>query len=143
MMNKVINKVSNYFEMIEKSTKLMDKANQGMEMGPKKYYFEKLQEYTEALFNKFAPFKEGDRIEISSEINTDNGWWHSAHFLKIGEKGVVIEVDYMRNAFYADVIFDNESWIRSTGPEKGKIIPVEFKDRHTFAICESKIRKVE
>lgn len=144
-MNNTINKITNYFEMVEKANELMDKANRGISGGPKKYYFEKMQVYVEALFNKYAPFKEGDRFEISSEINIgpDSGWRHSAHFLKIGEQGVVMEVDYRDDAFCADVIFDNESWISLTGQDKDKIHPVEFKDRHTFCMWESKIRKID
>ena len=143
MKNKVINKISTYFDLVEQSTELMGKANDTLSMGPKKYYFEKIKVYSEALFDKFAPFKEGNRVEISAEIDTDNGWRSSSHFLKEGEQGLVTEVDYVGNYFFANVVFDNESWITSHGPDKGKVNPVEWEDRHSFCMREDKITLIK
>jgi len=143
MSNKVADKISNYFEMVEKSNQLMGKANDILSGGPKSFYFERLREYAEALFEKYAPFKEGDRVEISAEIDTDNGWFHHSHFLKEGEQGLVMEVDYYKNKFFVTVVFDNTSWISSTGPDKGKINPIPFKERGGFCIGEDKLTLIK
>lgn len=113
--------------------------------GPASYYWETLQGYVHALFDKYAPFKADDRVELTGTPDTNNHWGVCRHFLIPGSRGVVHEVDYrsrreadgqISGHFVADVEFDNETWIDAAGKEQ----PVDYK--HTFRLGEELLRKV-
>lgn len=123
----------------------LEKINEGiriLQCGPLSYYIERAQEYQEALFNKFAPFKIGDRVRLikTPEINENRfpGWLSSKHFLIEGAVGTVESVDYRDETFCADVVFDNESWIDSNGTRH----PIEENGKHTFLFSEKLLVKI-
>lgn len=126
----------------ENLTKGLELIKQGLGIlqgGPLNYYLEKAFEYQEALFDRFAPFKAGDRVALVEAFKTDDerhGWYGCQHFLVKGAEAVVESVDYKDGRFIADVVFDNESWI----DDKGKVRLVEQK--HTFAFGESRLKRI-
>ncbi len=110
-----------------------DEANLILSSGPSSHYYKKINGYVTALFGKFAPFKEGDTVKIIKAPNTNNGWSRCKHFLVKGAQGTVLAVDYYDDAFCADVVWDNETWIDQKGVER----PVDSK--HTFKMWEGQI----
>lgn len=114
-----------------------DEANKTLSGGPASYYYEKLDDYVTALFTRFAPFHEGEKVIIKKAPPCNNGWAHCKHFLIVGAIGTVKEVDYRDNQFIAAVEWDNETWIDSMNIER----PVE--SRHTFLMWESQIKALD
>lgn len=111
--------------------------------GPASFYFERVKGYVNGLFNRFAPFKVGDRVKLVDDIpmTDDNpGWHHCAHFLKKGEMAVVKDVDYVDDykggRFVAECIFDNETY----KDDEGNLHPTS---KHLFSISEKWLEKVE
>jgi hypothetical protein len=113
----------------------IEAGHKALSSGPASYYFEKLEGYIEALFTKYAPFQEGDRVVLTGTPDTNNNWHPSRHFLIPGAVGTAIAVDYYRGSFHADVVFDDESWI----DDKGIVHPAENK--HTYTIREALLAK--
>ena len=73
---------------------------------------------------KFLPFHKGDRIALSKNHPCQGNWEYSKHFLVKGAEGVIRSIGfYDDRGFYADVVFDKESWI----DDKGKVQPVSRK----------------
>lgn len=108
---------------------------QELESGGGDYYLRQLGMYARALFDRFAPFKVGDRVRLrkTPEINVHDswGWMGSKHFLVEGREGVVREVDYHvdRNGnegFFAMVEWDNQTWIDHHGKEQAVVRPGLF-----------------
>ena len=135
-MSKAIEKIKTAFELWNKGKESFDEAGRVLSSGPSAYYFGKIEEYVNALFDRFAPFKKGDRVEIIKAPNTDNSWNHCRHFLIKGAIGTVEDVDYRDNLFVADVVWDIETWIS----EDGDVKPV--KQKHTFLMSENQIAKI-
>lgn len=94
--------------------KLIEQAVGKFSQGPLSYYIEKMNCYTDALFNRFAPFKVGDKVRLTTtpEITETKswGWMGAEHFLVKGAQGMVKDVDYHNNWFFANVEFDDETW---------------------------------
>jgi len=101
--------------------------------GPASYYFDKFDEYITALFDRFAPFKTGDRVVLTVAPRCEGNWLSSAHFLIPGSAGEVESVDYRNGHFVAEVVFDRETWIDAAGVEW----PVSMK--HTYSIYEEEL----
>ena len=115
----------------------LEKAARALSGGPSSYYFAKIEEYVNALFGKYAPFKVGDRVRLTAAPDTDNDWRSCAHFLVPGALATVNGVDYSKSRFVADVIFDNESWIDREG------VVHLAENFHTFRIGEEIMEKVK
>lgn len=119
--------------------------------GDRQWHFKKMAGYTKALFERFAPFKAGDRVHLAKtpDINPETswGWMGSKHFLVKGAKGKVTSVDFDADTkkFTALVMFDDESWVPDNdygpGKRKGVPVPIEEKDRHVYYFSEDWICK--
>jgi hypothetical protein len=129
-------KVQKAFKVFSEGFQQLKEAERVLSKGPASYYFEKIEGYIDALFNKFAPFKEGDRVEIHKTLNFGSGWEGSKHFLAKGCQGTVRDVDYIKGAFRADVEMDNQTWIDSQGVKN------PIKKPYTFCLFETKIKLV-
>jgi len=140
-MSNPTDKIKKYFAMQKEAFAKHKEAEAVLSGGPASYYFDKVAEYSEALFERFAPFEIGDKVKIYKEIDIDNasGWNSCRHFLIVDAIGEVMDVDYRGGKFTADVMFDDESWINS---HTKKVTPVEGKDRHTFCLSERFVKKV-
>lgn len=90
-----------------------------------------------SMFDRFCPFKEGDKVELVKNIPMDkeSGWYSNRHFMIWGAKATVLERGYHDGMFTFGVMFDNETRIDLNGNEQ----PVEHK--HIFHISESYFRK--
>lgn len=137
-MSESLSHIKRAFEHWRAAFEETEKAHKELSGGPAYYYFEKVEGYVNALFGKYAPLHEGDRVELirAPEIGAESRWQYSKHFLVPGNPGIVRTVDYYDNQFYADVIFDRESWIDKDGIER----PAE--NRHYYRI-EADILKLE
>lgn len=91
--------------------------------GLDQHYFDKLLEYSEALFT-FSPYKIGDVVQLVKppEITKDYnyGWWGYREVLVGGAIGVVEQVSYRKNRFEFGIQFGankectfwfDETWI--------------------------------
>ena len=138
-----VNCFKNYCETIKKANDMLEKVLEVGSNGPLDFYLNKINEYINVLFDRFAPFKVGDRVELIKTpiINEKEswGWLSSKHFLVKGALATVKDVDYEDGKFIVDVIFDEESWI----DDKGKKRKIENKDKHTYCISEKSIRRVK
>lgn len=96
-----------YIEACEKINKLQQEATSVLNRFPDSFFFEKIKGYAEALFERFAPFREGDRVMLVKvpEINEKNswGWMGAKHFLVYGAKGTVKCVDLYKGKFEASI----------------------------------------
>lgn len=134
--------MSNIHENVTAAMKLyqeafdkMQEAKITMVNGPQSYYFERILEYVEVLFTRYAPFRAGDRVVIYTPPNCDNGWKHHEQDLQKGAKGTVQSADFYKGMWEADVVLDTETWI-----DKGKRKPTSRK--HTFCLNEKQIVKI-
>jgi hypothetical protein len=100
--------------------------------GPATYYIEKVRDQIDLLFERFCPFKVGDRVQIRVAPRIDKehapGWIGSEHFLVVGAIGTVIERDANKRGFFFQVTFDDESYIDREG-KKHLILPDR---RHSY-----------
>lgn len=85
-----------------------------------------------SIFNRFCPFKEGDRVEL---LRDNTGWDTCRHFLIRGGKATVEGCGYRDGKFVFDVIFDDETWIDGDGKER------DVQTNHTFSIDETYLKK--
>jgi len=140
-MDSVMAKINEAMKHFKLSLEEGKRAHDILDGGPASFYLEKLDLYVNALFTKYAPFHEGDRVALTENIRTEGTHWHSSrHFLAVGSKGTVHGVDYSKHGYFlADVVFDDESWIN----QEGKQIPVDVDHRHTFCIKEHELQRIE
>lgn len=89
-----------------------------------------------SLYDRFCPFKIGDRVELASTPNIDENnapsWICCKHFLVKGAKGIVRGRGYYQEQFTFEVEFDNESWI----DQEGKVNLVSERNKHVFNFSE-------
>jgi hypothetical protein len=116
---------------LSKFTESFDKAIKEFScMSDFKYAIENCKD----LFERFAPCKIGDRVELTKtpDINPKDswGWMDSKHFLIKGAVGTVKEVDFYHKKFKIGIEFDNETWKNTQTDEKK---PVERKHIYTFS----------
>lgn len=137
-MNPCISNIQKALILWREGKEKFREAESALSHGPSDYYEEKITDYVNALFDRFAPFKVGNRIAISNapQIKKGSGWDGSQHFLIKGEQGIIQSVDYYDNKFVADIVFDNESWIDSKGLKQ----PVSIK--HTFRLNENEVARI-
>lgn len=96
-----------------------------------------VKSYTD-LFDRFCPFKIGDRVRLTAapEISKKVAWGLLSykHFLIPGAIATVSSLDFCEGLFSFGVVFDDESWISSLS---GKLQHyVEPADRHAFLFSE-------
>jgi len=138
-----VDKINEFIELITEGHGKVNEAFDVLSGGPASYYFDKLNGYLDALFNKYAPFRVGDIVVLKKTYKVTSaacGWEGSKHFLVKGSRAEVRHVDYCskKGCFTADLIFDDDSWIDG----KGKKRPIKREDRGTFHFTEEYIRKV-
>jgi hypothetical protein len=134
-MNSNLTKIKEAFSMYQEGQKLIEQADRKLSPGPATYYIGRVEEYCTALFDRFAPFQEGDEVVLLATPDCSGGWERCRHFLCEGSLGVVHSVDYTSGLFRAEVEFYNESWIDNDGNEH----ITKEKDRHTFSLSENYI----
>jgi len=138
MNNNAVNKVKTAIDHARQGFDQFEQAARTLSGGPASYYFQKIEEYVAALFDKYAPFKTGDRVMLIGTPDTNNNWRTCAHFLVPGSAGLVHGVDYSKGRFVAEVEFDNESWIDTDGNPQ----PVTQDRKHVFCIGEELLKKI-
>ena len=98
---------------------------------------EVLESYA-SLFNRFCPYKVGDRVQLkeSLDIPEGHGWHYCRHFLVKGAIATVKKCGYRDDVFTFGLIFDDESHIHY---QTGEIIPAKEDQKHLFYLSENKI----
>ena len=131
-----------FLSQLEGSLKGLHEAFNPIRSGPPKYYFEKMTEWIEALFEK-GPFKVGDRVQLINvpKIEKSSGWWSSRKTFKSGAIGRVVHMDFSKGYFEADVVWDEE-WVETGGGFSGS--PLHHKkigpqNRHMYRMSESSL----
>jgi hypothetical protein len=96
---------------------------------------------------KTAPFAKGDRVELvrQPDINPVDswGWMGSKHFLVVGAKATVAAVSLRSHGWSVELVFDDESWISTWGPDQGKAMPVEPDRRHRYGFAVSYVKRID
>jgi len=93
-------------------------------LGPENFRrIEKISAYEDYIFNRCAPFRRHDFVELTKEIDFENspGWVSSKGFLRPGVAGRVEEVSFSDSKFAVGVRWVNQTWVDSQGKES----PVE------------------
>lgn len=124
--NDSIKQVKNAWKLYSEGFAKIREAEQSLNNGPARYYFEKIEGYIDALFNRFSPFRVGHKVKIIKAPNTDNSWSHCKHFLVVGNTGTVKSVDYIDNQFRVGVEVDNQTWFDFNGIETPTSSPYVF-----------------
>lgn len=128
-------------ETINKISEALDKIKEGMRIldcGPPSYYFEKLKNQNKMLFERFCPFKMGERVQLKKTPNIpeDSGWYGSRHFLKKGSIATIRNIDTSELFFVFGLVFDKESYFDSEGKEHLAV------NKHRYTFPENDIEKV-
>ena len=137
MSNETTNKIFKAVALQQEAAKKMREADMVLRGGPASYYEEKLHGYVSALFERFAPFKIGDRVRLIRAPKCEGGWAHHKHTLVVGREGTVADVDYVDGGFVADVAVDDQTYFGGDGKEH------PIKRPYTFHLSERFIAKVE
>lgn len=102
-----------------------------------RYKLSRILENHQSMFDRFCPFKIGDRIQLTAAPEISDkvswGWLGSEHFLVPGSVGTIASLDFSKDLFVFGVIFDNESWISSFDKVE-HYVPLD--QRHTFRFNE-------
>lgn len=102
------------------------------------YDISKVLGYVDTLFTRFAPFKPGDVVEVTTarhEDLNDAPGWHGQ--VKKGRRGTVRSVDCGDGYFNAMVELHNQTWTDERGTEH----PVERPA--LYCLWETSIAKVQ
>ena len=94
-----------------------------------------LQSYA-SLFNRFCPYKVGDRVQLKEDLDIPqgSGWYGGKHFLVKGASATVKTCgDYRNDLFGFELEFDNESYIDQHGEVKTAIT------KHLYYLSENLI----
>ena len=104
-----------YIVAAEKVNKSFKDQQDVLARFPASFFYEKMMGYAKALFQKYAPFRVGDRVMLTEtpEITAEKswGWLGAKHFLVRGALGTVVSVDYSDNQFIAGTNWDDDSWV--------------------------------
>lgn len=96
-----------------KALALQDQAARALSGGPMTYYLEKVLGYADALFNRFAPARRGDRVILTgtpkAALDPTTHWYGLRDLMHTGATGVVGEVDYFGGEFGALIKFDADT----------------------------------
>ena len=133
-------KITDALELYLEGQEQFRKAENILKRGPHSFYERKMIAYIETLFDRFAPFKEGDRVKIVKAPKCDGGWSCYKDLMVKGAKGVVTDVDLdsETKVFTAYVKWDNESYTDMNGKKR----KIPEKDRHVFLMNENQIKKI-
>ncbi|MCA6510333.1 MAG: hypothetical protein IM566_04160 [Pseudanabaena sp. M152S2SP2A07QC] len=114
----------------------LDKLLNGGELG---FKLEEVLGSYASLFNRFCPYKVGDRVQLIEDLDIPegHGWYCAKHFLIKGAIATVKDVGYRDDLFSFGLEFDNESWVHYKTCE---IIPIK-EGKHLFYFAENKIEK--
>jgi len=106
--------------------------------GSLNYGIDKVVESYLSMYDRFCPFKVGDRVMLSKtpDLSNSPGWQHCEHFLKRGAGAVVQSRGYNNGKFTFNIMFDDESWVNS---HDGVITPITEDKRHVFGFKEDSL----
>lgn len=123
-------------ELVDLADQFKEKAR---ELGGGKWGIRQVIDSYLSLFDRFCPFKIGDKVELvrDAKIQPGDGWYHSRHFLVKGAIGTIMARGYYQNGFAFQVSFDNETWIDSAGEQHS------VEDHHWFLFSESALKKAD
>jgi hypothetical protein len=113
----------------------MAEAQRLLSNGPFEFYLTSIVEANEHMMSRFASFKTDDRVMLTHAPDTNNAWSSSAHFLVPGAAGIVRDVDCTKRGFFADVEFDEESWLDGA-------IRRHATNKHTYRLHESLLVRI-
>lgn len=122
LLDELLNKyVEEHGELVGRMLFTMALKNHGeMDM----HHIDKIRNYEHYIFEKAAPFKKGDLVELALEIDFDEayGWRSSQCFLQPGAKGEVAEIRVAGPAsridFFVGVRWFNQTWVDTSGEER-------------------------
>ena len=84
---------------------------QATETAGGKYVIEQILADAQAMFDRYAPWQEGDRTSLMQAPGiTTGGWRGSKHFLVTGHAGVVHSVRFHNGLFVADWEPDDQTY---------------------------------
>ena len=131
-MNTNVNKLKEGMEYINKGISVLSS-------GPMSYYLEKNEAIVNEFFKRCAPFRAGDAVEITIDIDFEKsfGWKSCSHFLRKGDKAVVESIDFYNDLFWAEIKPINQTWINASDGTHHKLNPP-----HIFTFSENMCRKV-
>jgi hypothetical protein len=81
--------------------------------GPMTFCISEIVNCHKSLFDRFCPFKVGDRVQLAKtpKIDGSSGWAGSKHFLKKGARAFIRERGYSEGQFTFVLVFDEDSWL--------------------------------
>lgn len=111
--------------------------------GPLEEVFYCLLKNLEAL-DAQAPYRVGDRVVLARtpDLTNSPGWHGREHFLVEGAKATVEQIDFGKKGYTVSLHFDDESYISGWGEDKGKVIPIEAKDRSRYGFRAASVRPI-
>ena len=138
---------TNRFENFTKAMEKITEAQHLLERGPASFYVSEITGAYDYLMNRFAPFKEGDRVMLKEQpMPMPSGWSGSAHFLKRGALATVQSCDCTPKGFVIAVVFDEESWIKENWDKNGtkskEVVLMEPDRKHQYSFGETALVKV-
>jgi hypothetical protein len=113
--------------------KLEIEASRILGKGPEHFFIEKLLECADEFFKRCSPFHAGDKIKLIKNPSCTGGWKSSEHFLKVGARGTIESTNFINRKFVANILFDDESYIRSVTSD---IVKVKESDKRTYMLSE-------
>lgn len=108
-------KIEEYLDRWAEADEHMKAVRDAFSGGPMNYCIKEVVNCHKSLFDRFCPYKVGDKVQLTKTPCTDNGWRGSSHFLKKGAKGKVKERGYSGEQFTFLIVFDQDSWIDTDG----------------------------
>ena len=119
---------------ITEGVKLIEQGIAKLNSGPLDYTMKCLLAARDLLLNRFAPFKVGDRVTLTKnlEISSGHSWYGFRHFLVPGEPATVESSDCNDDGklrFF--IVFDNETYIQN-----GEKKPVMSDSKHSYMFFE-------
>lgn len=129
-------------QSVMEASKLIEQAGTLLTSGGGSYNLERLGDYARALFDRFAPFRVGDRVTLTRTPNITAeknwGWMHAKHWMVAGIVGTVVEVDYLQGGFCALVCWDGQTWKNAAG----EINPVSAERLNNYNHWEDSLARL-
>jgi hypothetical protein len=107
----------NHFDEIVKLTRSVGKLFQMSENNGLGWYLKEI-EYLPKIIENLLPSKVGDKVVLVKDVECKGMWKHSQHFLKTGSTAVISSLGIQDGKMYANLVFDNESFIDYAGKEQ-------------------------
>lgn len=124
---------TDFIQNMREAVRHLSKARDIMSRGPLDYYLAKLVEHSEALLDRYAPLKVGQRAVIARHIKCENGWAGCERTLAVGATGTIHSVDFDHGQFVFAFLPDKEWWVDSQGHERLADSP------HTYRLSEKAV----